>query len=173
MNKVRASTVTLCYRLIEACGRDATYALDILWPFAQRAHFSLVLALDDKNFALTEYKKLGETYYEVRNWLNLLMMSRSWHVPVSIRDLAATGETLYLEIFRGTVSQEKALLVHSKQHYAHHELDGVRDDMYDIVEATEYVRQFAKAAAIVQPKFTGSVAEVKIIEINQKRTGND
>ena len=153
MSKVESSVVTLCSKLVGACAKpeNLTFLVDILYPFFLQS-FSLEIALDDGCVALGEYSKIAASNIEIAGWLDKLNKKRAgaWFVPVLVPDANARDTSLYLAIFRNTVSREKALLCASKQDYQLHELGDVLDNMCDKNESVNYITRFAKGRGSVK-----------------------
>lgn len=153
MSKIESSVVTLCSRLVAACGErdNLTFLVEILYPFFQQS-FSLEIALDHGSIALDEYNAIARTNFVIADWLDKLNMIKrgAWFVRVEIPDTSARGTGLYLSIFRETVSKEKVLLVASKQDYKSHKHDDVLDSMCDKNESVTYVSRFAKGRGSVE-----------------------
>jgi hypothetical protein len=178
VSEAKYGIVTVCSRLVKACtAPDVGYWADILLPLAQS--FSLSIAMDASDAALTEYHGLARAHPEIRFWLDVLNKKRGadWFVPVAIPDSGATGTNLYLAIFLNTVSDEKALLCASKQDYASHgdSLNDVLEMLKDKWQSIEYIKEFTstRKQQVVEQNFRKPVHAVVIAENLNAGNGNE
>ena len=140
------------------------YYFEILHPLTST--LSLSIAADSDEIAISEYGALASKYEMIRNWIKRLNQKRGprWFRPVKIAPANASGRDLYLAIFRGVLSDEKALLCRSVQDYESQEIADVLEHMRDLTQSIQYVQSFATTESIVRQAISGANPNIVVAE---------